>query len=125
MPPSTLEEKITQFEIAAREKLDKLEKKANSVDEKINKYSSQKIDTATRSEIATKFINWYFWCLAGSFIGLLVYNGVLIFNNKQDYLVDILDIITLVGSIVGTPLGFVVGYYFKDTISKSNIDWHK
>lgn len=76
----------------------------------------------TRSRIAKQFVFWYFIVLCGSFVLSLIYNLIILFlcNKEQCQQAVIIpkDILITVMGIVGSPLGFIVGYYFKDIEKK-------
>jgi hypothetical protein len=71
----------------------------------------------TRSKIAKQFVFWYFILIGGSFIFTLIYN-LLIFwlfpKFMPEQIIAPKDILLTAAGIVGSPLGFIVGYYFKD-----------
>jgi hypothetical protein len=85
---------------------DLLEQKEGKVgDERVN-LSAQKANT--RSKIAITFIYAFF-------IGMLVLTLYSFLLNKcTDKDVDLPDIISGYAAAVGSPLGFVIGYYFKE-----------
>jgi zinc transporter ZupT len=71
----------------------------------------------TRAYITGGFLVAFFLLLGLAFYFTYVYNQLMLrhlgrFPNLQ--LADIKDIITLLISALGTPLGFVIGYYFKE-----------
>lgn len=70
----------------------------------------------TRSKIAKQFVLWYFILISGAFILTLIYNILIIwfFPIDSDQIIAPKDILLTTAGIVGSPLGFIVGYYFKD-----------
>ncbi|HDM8048110.1 TPA: hypothetical protein P0E07_001182 [Vibrio fluvialis] len=92
--------------------------------------SGKQHDPETRSTLSLNFLLYFFALLAGSYVFVLVYNNVAV-NwilqlknaglNDQIQSVSLLDfnsVISLVISGLGTSLGFIIGYYFKDKSSK-------
>ncbi|EKO3513516.1 hypothetical protein LB044_002371 [Vibrio fluvialis] len=92
--------------------------------------SGKQHDPETRSTLSLNFLLYFFALLAGSYVFVLVYNNVAV-NwilqlknaglNDQIQAVSLLDfnsVISLVISGLGTSLGFIIGYYFKDKSSK-------
>ena len=67
-----------------------------------------------RAEIALKFVKWYLFLILVIIIGVPIFNAA-IGNNDP---LDIYKLLGQLGTLLGSPLGFVVGYYFKD--DKSN-----
>lgn len=69
----------------------------------------------TRAHIGKIFVWWFFIVLILSSLGTLVYNFFMyLVTSDKTLFIDIGTIIPLVWSIIGTPLWFVMGYYFKD-----------
>ena len=71
----------------------------------------------TRSRIAKHFVLGYFLMIGGAFVLTLIYNLILYTFFQKIAAEQILppkDILLTVTGIVGSPLGFIVGYYFKD-----------
>lgn len=69
----------------------------------------------TRSKIALIFVRWYFYLLGASLAFLTIYNFLMITANKTDQILNPKDILLIITSAIGSPLGFVVGYYFKES----------
>jgi len=82
------------------------------------KYDSRPINDQTRSIISGTFVRWFFYLLGGTLIISLIYNLISysLFRN-QSLILDVENLLLLVTGSIGTPLGFIVGYYFK---SKEN-----
>jgi hypothetical protein len=64
-----------------------------------------------RAQIALKFVNWYLFYIAVIVVGVPLFNVLLAKNHSP---IDIYKLLTQVGTLLGSPLGFVVGYYFKE-----------
>ncbi len=71
----------------------------------------------TRSKIANLFVWGFLILIVVFFFVSLLYNIAILsfFPEKEDLILVPKDMILLVTSIIGTPLGFVVGYYFKQS----------
>lgn len=69
----------------------------------------------TRSLIAITFVKWYFYLLAGFLIFVVIYNPLVLWLGKELLILNPKDMILVYTSAIGSPLGFVVGYYFKDS----------
>ena len=63
-----------------------------------------------RAQIALKFVHWYLFYVALVLIGVPLFNAFAVHSNES---LDIYKILAQVGTLLGSPLGFVVGYYFK------------
>jgi len=68
-----------------------------------------------RAEIALKFVNWYLVYVAIVLVGVPIFNVYAVGNHQP---IDIYKLLGQIGTLLGTPLGFVVGYYFKQDSSK-------
>lgn len=67
-------------------------------------------DSESRSSIA-RIITVSFVCLTALIlIGVPVYNATI----GREFQIDISDLLGTFGSLYGTALGFVLGYFFKD-----------
>lgn len=88
----------------AKQSLKQLEQTAKKFD------PLEHLDT-TRAEIAKKFVKWYLAFVMVIIIGVPLYNSYSVHSKEP---LDIYKVLTTVGTILGTPLGFVVGYYFKE-----------
>lgn len=100
-----------KVELDLEEYLNQLESRV----EEAKPFDKTEHDTKTRSHIANRFVSWFFYLLGGSILAILIYNSIIIYNDKPgDYVVSFKDVILTIGTVVGSPLGFVVGYYFKE-----------
>ena len=97
------------------DKLAKLEQAGESLKE----YNPEEFRDKTRSLIAKVFVFGFFIILSLSIILTMIYNW-LIFHQCdvanefcRDQLLSVKDIVVVVVGYVGSPLGFVLGYYFK------------
>lgn len=87
-----------------------VEQKMSSIEEDLLQEQEQ-----TRSRIGTVFVRWFFGFLLFGFVWVMIYNiAMYAMTSKTDLFLDITKVITLVGSVIGTPLWFVMGYYFKE-----------
>lgn len=68
----------------------------------------------SRAKIAFTFVRWYFVLIFIVVIGLPIYGKWI--GNAQT--IDLNGTLTQLGTLLGTPLGFVVGYYFKEDRKK-------
>jgi len=72
-------------------------------------FDPQKHKDETRATIAKIFTWSFFGLLAIILIGVPIYN----LFAAQERILDIKDTILVFSGVVGSPFGFVVGYYFK------------
>lgn len=78
-------------------------------------FNSEKFTSEARRELAGKFVNGFFLVLTLSFIVPLVYNVAMYrFTGNDSLFISIKDAVLLTTSTIGGPLGFIVGFYFKD-----------
>lgn len=73
-----------------------------------NKFDARKHKDQTRSQIALKFTNAYFFLITLGLVGIPIYNVLV-----PEQALNIKDTLLVISSIIGGPFGFVVGYYFK------------
>jgi hypothetical protein len=68
-----------------------------------------------RLDITRKFLKCYFWLIVLILIGSFAYNGLVSWGilTKLD-LVSIGNVIALIVGNLGTALGLIIGFYFKD-----------
>ncbi|EKM15203.1 hypothetical protein VCHENC01_0612 [Vibrio harveyi] len=83
-------------------------------------------DPRTRSELTMKFVVFFFSLIGASYIFVLMYNEAAVTwmirlketgledSIKGIALLDFQAVISLIISGLGTSLGFIIGYYFKD-----------
>lgn len=71
----------------------------------------------TRSTIAIFFVRWFFYLIAFSLIFVMVYNSWVASAQGVEF-INPKDLILVITGAIGTPLGFVVGYYFKGAEEK-------
>jgi len=64
----------------------------------------------SRSKIAFLFVKWYFFFIIVILLGAPIYNMI---AGHSDNL-DVSKLLNQIATLLGTPLGFVVGYYFKE-----------
>jgi len=77
-------------------------------------FNDKELTIITRARIARLLVLWFLIALILSVLFVIVYNIVMFYLTQDTSLfVQIETIIPLVGSIIGAPLGFVMGYYFK------------
>ena len=84
----------------------------------------------TRSKIANKFVEWFFYIVVWWTLSILVYNLLIcllwirLYDKVEwpisDLLINISSALPILISAVSSPLWFVVWYYFKSETSKSN-----
>jgi hypothetical protein len=88
----------------ARENLGRLEKKGEEP------FDHKKHKDTKRSQIALIFVRSYVGAVAIIIIGIPLYNWAI----GQPKNLEIDTTLAQLGALLGTPLGFVVGYYFKE-----------
>lgn len=92
--------------------LDDIQRKLNQV----TKYNPIEHRDKTRSKVAFWFTIGYFALLGVTLVGAPMYNAVLMVHygiTDPSLLLPIKDVLLTIAGIVGGPIGFVVGYYFK------------
>lgn len=90
--------------------------KLSSKFEKASKYNPTEHKDKTRSKVAFWFTIGYFALLAVALVGSPLYNAILLINygvTNPEVLLPVKDVLLTIAGIVGGPIGFVVGYYFK------------
>lgn len=77
-------------------------------------FNDKELTIVTRARIARLLVLWFLIALILSVVFVIIYN-IAMFHLTQDtsLFVQIESVIPLVWSIIGAPLGFVMGYYFK------------
>lgn len=98
----------------ARNYDDRVSRLEQIIDKEKN-FDPKKHKDETRAKIAITFIYGFYGALATVFLLGGLANMVIILSDKNTPLADIKGLILTVSSIIGTPLGFVTGYYFKES----------
>lgn len=99
--------------------LKKLKKEASNqninADRIIAQSTKEQIDNETRQEIA-KLVTWlYFGILLLVLAGIPTYNLIAFaITNGDEYKLDLIDTLQGYQAVVGTLIGFVIAYYFKE-----------
>lgn len=78
---------------------------------KEEKFDPKKHKDTKRAHIAMVFVYGYMITITIVIVGAPIFNAV--FTDIKEPL-DIERILAQVGSLIGAPLGFVIGYYFKE-----------
>ena len=65
----------------------------------------------SRKHIAYVFVYGYIILVSVIVVGVPLYNWLILGDPKQ---LELDKILAQVGALIGSPLGFVVGYYFKE-----------
>lgn len=78
---------------------------------KEEKFDPKKHKDTKRAHIAMVFVYGYMITIAIIIVGAPLFNAV--FTDSKEPL-DIERVLAQVGSLIGAPLGFVIGYYFKE-----------
>lgn len=94
---------------AYAQSLDRLAKVGNRVKEE--KFDPKKHKDTKRSQIALIFVRGYIIIISLIIIGAPLFNALL---SDAKTPIDIERLLSQVGSLIGAPLGFVIGYYFKE-----------
>lgn len=87
-------------------KIDKLGKRS-----KEEKFDPKKHKDTKRAQIAMVFVWGYIALVAIIIVGAPLFNAILAGSKEP---IDIERVLSQVGSLIGAPLGFVIGYYFKE-----------
>ncbi|MBF9434647.1 hypothetical protein HA133_01690 [Mycobacteroides chelonae] len=78
---------------------------------KEEKFDPKKHKDTKRAHIALVFVYGYMALVAIIIVGAPLFNAF--FTSSKEPL-DVERILSQVGSLIGAPLGFVIGYYFKE-----------
>lgn len=89
-----------------RDNLSRLQSKTREA-----KFDRTRHKDTKRSHIALVFVYGYMITLLIILIGAPVYNAVVL---DKPEMIDLERILAQVGTLLGAPLGFVIGYYFKE-----------
>lgn len=77
-------------------------------------FNDKELTIVTRARIARLLVLWFLIALVLSVVFVIIYNIAMFYLTEDTSLfVQIETVIPLVWSIIGAPLGFVMGYYFK------------
>lgn len=77
-------------------------------------FNDTELTIVTRARIARLMVLGFLIAMVLSVVFVIIYNIAMFYLTQDTSLfVQIESIIPLVGSIIGAPLGFVMGYYFK------------
>lgn len=96
----------------ATEKDSRINERIGELEQTLNKLKNPTLThlDESRSKIAFSFVRWYFIFISLIIIGAPVYNYI---AGHPDTL-DVSKLLNQIATLLGTPLGFVVGYYFKE-----------
>ncbi len=100
---------MQSLERVSRERISRLSQLGKRVKEE--KFDPKKHKDTKRAHIAMVFVYGYMLIVAIVIIGAPLFNAA--FTNSKEPL-DVERILAQVGSLIGAPLGFVIGYYFKE-----------
>jgi hypothetical protein len=91
--------------------------KVDDIIKKIEDYNPQKVADGQRDFIVRVMVVFYVVLMILILIGVPAYNlwGTILTNGNPAVTLDLVTVLTAVGSTVGTLLGFIVGYYFKNS----------
>ncbi len=108
--------------------------KANALDERLQalegakeksnkiKYNPDELNDKTRSQIALFFVWGFFTLVSGTVIFTMFYNIAICYGRElkdcSTNLLSVKDMLVAVIGYVGSPLGFIMGFYFKDRFEK-------
>lgn len=86
-------------------------------------YDRDELNDRTRASIALFFVQGFFALIAGTIIVSMIYNiimchGITDAEECAKMSLGVKDLLAAVTGFSGTPLGFVIGYYFKDQFDK-------
>ena len=104
-------------------KLDDLHTRLESLEQGIidsqnAEYNPAELNGKTRSKVAMTFVYGFFCLTAGTLIFTMVYNSLLAGlcdenNLCFERMLDVKDMLLAVVGYIGSPLGFIMGFYFK------------
>ena len=75
-----------------------------------DQWSIERYDTTKRGTIALWFVISYITLVFIILFGIPIYNWLVV---RKPATLDVAQVLTEVGTLLGSPLGFVLGYYFK------------
>jgi len=111
-------QKIATKTAANTKELDaRLQRLENTAEELQPPHNHDEYLDKSRAKIAFKFVRWYLFYVLLVIIGVPIYNRYAVGAKET---IDIFKVLAQVGTLLGTPLGFVVGYYFKESNNQSN-----
>ena len=90
-----------------------LESRLGTLEEKIDSvkpHDPQKLNDESRAQIAKFFVHAFVWLIVLVLVFIPLYNWLAL-DKPQPIEID--KTLAQVGGILGTPLGFIVGYYFE------------
>ncbi len=100
--------------------LDKLSADTASRKTDLANWNKEKHDNEARLSITKLVLWWYFGLIIFSFLYAAGYNSLAIFLNQHlttaesIKLLDVSNTVSLITSTLGSGVGFVIGYYFKN-----------
>lgn len=103
--------KLNREKNMARRELELRQLQARLVNEKKPSFDHLEHTDKSRKHIAFVFVYGYIIIVAIIIIGVPLYNSLAL---KQPDSLELDKILAQVGALIGSPLGFVVGYYFKE-----------
>lgn len=96
-------------------KKSEFEAKLLLLEKESNAFNPREHNDKTKSKIALFFVQWYFYIIIGTILAVLIYNpAIRFFTGNTDSFINIKDTLLIVTSAVGSPLGFIIGHYFKE-----------
>jgi len=93
--------------------IDRLSGKVEGAFDRPKKHNPREHADKTRATIAKWFVIGQLLTLPFTLVVTLVYNYLMIYGGHERDAVDLEKIVPLVTSIIGSGVGFVLGYYFK------------
>lgn len=86
------------------------------------KYNPDELNDKTRSKIAMIFVWGFFALIAGTIFFTMLYNVIICYGKDIKEcslnLLSVKDMLLAVIGYVGSPLGFIMGFYFKGQFEK-------
>jgi hypothetical protein len=114
-----------------QERIKDVQKRSEQIKGKINSEEESALnnlhrDGKTRSWLTIGFLMGFFSLLIGCFLFVLLYNSLAVgwvidLNSKglvdeasSVKLLELEKVLSVIIGVLGTPLGFIIGYYFKE-----------
>jgi len=104
---------LDAIEVAIENKVGKLAQSADLGSTKKKNYNPRQQADETRSDIARWFVLGQIFILPVILLMFMLFNMAMVQTNHAQNAIDIEKLTPLVTGFIASPIGFVLGYYFK------------